>query len=127
MGREEQDRRVGGGDEEVGDGILFLGRHPRTALAAAFLGAEGLERCALDIAAEGNGDDHVLALDQILVVDTVPGGGDLADAGGRIGFGDLVEFLDHHFVELGPVSEDFEQLADRGGQLAKLAGDLVAA
>ena len=47
--------------------------------------------------------------------------------GVAIGCGDLVELLAHHRVELDPVAEDLEQLADRGGELAQLAGDLVAA
>ena len=55
----------------MGDRILVLGRHAGAALAAALLGAEGVERGALDVAAEGDGDDHLLALDQVLVLDAV--------------------------------------------------------
>ena len=69
------------GDEQLGDGILVLGRHAGAALAAARLRAEVVERGALDVAAERDGDDHVLALDQILVVDAVGGGGDLGRRG----------------------------------------------
>ena len=74
-----------------------------------------------------DGHDHVLALDQVLVLDPVPGGRDLGDSRRRIGVGDLVELVAHHRVELDPVAEDLEQSGDRGGELAQLAGDLVAA
>ena len=75
----------------------------------------------------GDGHDHVLALDQILVLDPVPGGRDLGDPRGGELVGDLVELGAHHRVELDPVAEDLEQLADRDGELPQLAGDLVAA
>ena len=67
--REEQHRRVGGGGEDAGDRVLVLGRHARAALAAAMLGPVGRQRRALHIAAVGDGDDHVLAGDQVLVLD----------------------------------------------------------
>src|SRR3546814_15600622 len=73
--REEQNRRVGRGDEEFGDDIFVLRRHAGATLAAAALGAEGVERSALDIAVERDGDDHLLELDQILVIDAVGGRG----------------------------------------------------
>ena len=41
-GREEQHRRVGGGDEQFRDRVLVLCRHARTTLAAALLGTEGV-------------------------------------------------------------------------------------
>ena len=75
---EEQHRIVGRGDEQVGDRVLFLGRHAGAALAAALLLAEHGERRALDVAVHGHGHDHVLALDQVLVLDAVGGGGELA-------------------------------------------------
>ena len=114
VGREEQHRRVGRGDEQLGDRILVLGRHAGAALAAAVLGAERVERGALDVAAQGHGHDHVLALDQILVVDAVGRRRDLGDARRRIWRRDLVEFVAHHRVELDAVAEDLEQFADRG-------------
>ena len=118
---------MGRGDEQLDDRVLVLGRHAGAALAAARLGSEGFERGALDVAAERHGHDHLLALDQVLVLDPVPGGGDLGDSRGCIGLGDLVELGAHHRIELGPVGEDLEQAGDRGGELAKLSGDLVAA
>ena len=66
---EEQDRRVGVGDEQAGDEILLLGRHAGAALAAAPLRPVGVERHALDPAGMGDGHHHVLALDQVLVLE----------------------------------------------------------
>src|SRR3546814_7289699 len=59
-GGEEQHRRVGGGDEQLPDGVLVLGRHAGPALAAPLLRTEGVQRRALDISAHGHGHDHVL-------------------------------------------------------------------
>ena len=66
---EEQDRRVGIGDEQAGDEILLLGRHAGAALAAAPLRPVGVERHALDPAGMGDGHHHVLALDEVLVLE----------------------------------------------------------
>ena len=65
---EEQHRRMRRGDEQPGDEILFARLHAGAALAAAPLRAVGRERHALDVAGVRNGDDHVLALDQVLVL-----------------------------------------------------------
>jgi hypothetical protein len=67
--REEQHRRVGRGDEQPGDEILVARLHAGAALAAALLRAIGRQRHALDVAGMADGDDHVLALDQVLVLD----------------------------------------------------------
>ena len=66
---EEQHRRVGRGDEQPGDEILLARLHAGAALAAAPLRPVGRERHALDVAGMRDGDDHVLALDQVLVLD----------------------------------------------------------
>src|SRR5262245_25436547 len=67
-GGEEQHRRVGVHYEQLGDEILVPRRHSGTALAAAALGAIARQRHALDVAAVGDGQYHVLALDQVLDV-----------------------------------------------------------
>ena len=66
---EEQHRRMRGGDEQPRDEILLAHLHAAAALAAAPLRAIGRERHALDVAEMRDGDDHVLALDQVLVLD----------------------------------------------------------
>ena len=69
---------MGIGDEDLVDEILIARRHARAALAAAALGAIGGQRYSLDIAAMGDGDDHVLLLDQgldvMLELDLLQGG-----------------------------------------------------
>ena len=57
------------GDEQVLDEVFFLGRRADAALAAAPLRAVERQRRALDVAAVGHGDDHVLVGDQVLDVD----------------------------------------------------------
>ena len=59
---------MGAGNEETGDEILFPGRHAGAALAAAALRPIGRERHALDVAGMGHGHHHVLALDEILIL-----------------------------------------------------------
>ena len=56
------------GDEQARDEIVLARRHARAPLAAASLGAVGRHRHALDVTAMGNGDHHVLSLDQVLDV-----------------------------------------------------------
>src|SRR5262249_9332123 len=63
---EEQQVRVGGGDEEVGDDVLFLRLHAGHALAAAALAAIGLDVGALDVAGARDRDDHLLVGQQVL-------------------------------------------------------------
>ena len=60
---------MGVGDEQRGDEIVLFRRHAGKALAAAPLRPVVGQRRALDIALMGDGDDHVLPLDQVLIVD----------------------------------------------------------
>ncbi|MCY1171370.1 hypothetical protein D9M73_114790 [compost metagenome] len=124
--REEQHRRVRAGHEQVRDRVFILGGHARTALAAARLGAEGVERGALDIALHRHGDDHVLALDQILIVNAIGGGGDVGLARGREFGADRDQFLAHHREQLGAIGENGEQFGDRIGEALQFVADLVA-
>ena len=81
------------GDEDLGDEILVARRHAGAAAAAAPLRAVGRERHALDVAAVRDGDDDVLALDQVLVLDLALDVDDLgAPRGGELGLdaGELV-------------------------------------
>ena len=54
--------------EHAGDEILILHRDAGPPFAAAMLGAIGRKRCAFDIAAMRHRDDHILALNQVLIV-----------------------------------------------------------
>ena len=84
---------MGVGDEERGDEVLILGRHAAHALAAAALGPVLGERRALDVAALGDGDDHVLALDQVLVVEVGVPVDDLGASRNGEEIPDLAEFV----------------------------------
>src|SRR5690606_15462177 len=125
-GGEEQDRIVSGGDEHLLHRVLFLRRHPGAALATTVLGAERRERGALDVAVERDRHDHLVAFDQVLVLDAVPGGGDLADARGRILVADFDQLLAHHFVEPAAVGEDREVFLDLHREFLEFVADLVA-
>ena len=55
-------------DEKRRDDVVFFRGHAGQTLTAAPLRAEVGKWCALDVAARSNGDDHVLALDEVLVL-----------------------------------------------------------
>ena len=118
---------MGRGDEHSRHGIFLLGRHTSTALAAAVLRAESAERCAFDIAVKCDGHDHVFAFDQVFVVQTIPRGGNLGNAGGRECFAHRHQLIPHHAIELHAVSQNREVVFDKGRQLFQLVPDLVAA
>ena len=58
---------MGIGNKECGDNIFIFGRHPLQPFAATLLCPEISQGGALDIAACGDCDDHLLAFNQILV------------------------------------------------------------
>ena len=66
------------GHEQFGDGVLFLGRHTRAALAAPVLRAERRQSGALDITAMGDGHDHFLTFHEVFVIEPIPACGDFA-------------------------------------------------
>ena len=66
---EEQHRRMRRGDEQPRDEILVARLHAGAALAAAALRPVGRQRHALDVAEMRHGHHHVLAVDQVLVLD----------------------------------------------------------
>ena len=112
--------------EQFGDGILILRRHAGTALAAPCLCPEAFERRALDIALHRHGDDHLLALDQILVIDPVSSRRDFGQAWGREFAFDRFQFFAHHGVELHPVAQNGEIFGNRFGQASQFLADFIA-
>ena len=112
--------------EDLGDEILFPGAHAGASLAAAALGAVGLQRHALDIAVVADRHHHVLALDQVLDIDLGLGLDQFRAA--RCGelFLDLQNLVPEHPAQLFPRCQDAEELADLGADLVQLRGDLVA-
>ena len=82
---------------------------PARPLPPRRLRTESLEGGALDIAGHGDGYDHLLALDQRLVVDTVERGGYLRPARRGKLVADFLKLGAHHGVKLDAVGKDFEQ------------------
>src|SRR5262249_61286710 len=103
------------------------GRLAAAPAPAAPLGAIRRERDALDVAEVRDGDDHVLALDQILVLDLALL---LEDGGparrGKLGFGGVEFVLDDGEDALAR-SQDLQIIRDLGRELVELGGNLVAA
>ena len=124
---EEQHRRVRRGDEQPGDEILLAGLHAGAALAAALLRPIGRQRHALDVAGVRDGDDHVLALDQVLVLHLAF----LVDDDGAARRGELVldrgELVLDDGLDAGARAQDVEIVGDLVGELVELGLDLVAA
>ncbi len=124
---EEQHRRVGRRHEQPGDEILVARLHAGAALAAALLRPVGRERHPLDVAEMGDGDDHVLALDQVLVLhlaflvddDGAARRRELLAHGGELGLDDRQDARAR--------AQDIQVVGDLLGELVDLGGDLVAA
>ena len=118
---------MGGGDEQAGDEILFARLHAGAALAAAPLGPVGRQRHALDVAEMGDGDDHVLALDQVLVLH-LPF---LVDDDGAARRREFLPHLQHlgldDRLDARARTQNVEIVGDLDGELVELRLDLVAA
>ena len=124
---EEQHRRMGRGHEQAADKILVAGLHARAALAAAALRPIGRERHALDVAGVRDRDHHVLALDQVLVLDLAF----LLDDDGFARGGELALhrrkfFLDDR-LHARARAQDVEIVGDFDRELVELFGNLLAA
>ena len=124
-GGEEQDVRVGGGNEQRFDKVLVPGRGADLALAAAVLRTVQGDGVTLDIPLVGHGDHHVLLHDQVLdgyIVGLVDDGGAAHVA---VGLLDLPQFVDNDRVDLLLVGQDTPQLGDGGPHGLVLLDDLV--
>ena len=64
LGREEQNRRVGGSHKQTGNKIFVFGCHGRLSFAAALLRLISVKRNTLDITGFGNRNHHILTLNQ---------------------------------------------------------------
>ncbi len=108
-------------------GVLVFGRHARAAFAAAILRAECGERRALDIAAMGDGDDHLFAFHQVFVVDAVPARGDFAQARRGEFAVDGFQLFAHHRIQLYAVAQNRQIFVDLDRQLLQFIANFIAA
>jgi len=115
------------GDEQSCDEVLLAGLHAGTTLAAALLRPIGRQRHPLDVARMRDGDDHVLALDQVLVLHLAVLIDDDGPAGRRIFGLDGDHLVLDDRLDAGPRSQDVQIVGDLGGELVELVLDLVAA
>ena len=125
VGRKDQQRRMGVGHEQGRDHVLFLGGHARQALAAAFLRAEFGQRRALGPAGAGDGDHHILALDQVFVIHVAGPFDDLGAArDGELLFhiAQLIRNDRHHAIAR---AQDIQVILDLGRKLLQLIGDFL--
>ena len=117
---------MGVGDEEPGDEILLARLHAGAALAAAMLRPVGREGHALDVARMADGDDHVLALDQVLVLEIGVRIEDLGSPRRRVRGADLGQLGTDDPHDAGARAQDVEIVGDLSGKLGQLLADLVA-
>ena len=117
---------MGRGHEEVLDEVLFLRRRADAALAAAPLRAVERQGRALDVAAAGHGDDHVLLDDQVLDVDVRGLGHDLRAPLVAELLLDRPELLHDDLEDELLGAEDLAELRDQGQDLLELGDDLLA-
>src|SRR5918997_3208795 len=98
---------VGGRDKEVVDVVALFQLHPGDAHPAAALLAERVDGDALQVAAVGDGDDHLLLGDEVLYLEV---GAlvhrDLGPPLVGVGCPDLEELLFDDLVDLGLVGQD---------------------
>ena len=121
---EEEDGNVRGADEHLLDEVVLFGAVPRDAHAAAVLGAVFGDGEALDIAAARHGDDDVLLVDEVFVLDRAVVDGDLRAAGGGILLPDLHEVGADDGENARLVGEDIAKVRDGRVQRVELFSEL---
>ena len=114
------------GDEQAMDEILLLRLHAGAALAAAPLRAIGRERHALDVAGVRDGDDHVFARDQVLVLDLAVGFDDLRAARRGVGVLHREQFVLDDAEQAFARAQNVEIIGDLDGELVQRFGDFLA-
>ena len=117
---------MGRSHEQPCDEILLARLHGGAPLAAATLRPIGRERHALDVAGVADRDDHVLALDQILVVEVRVAVENFGTARGSVSGSDRRQFSPDDVLDASTRPENIEQFGDLDRQFVQLLGDLVA-
>ena len=93
-------------DEQFDDGILVLCCHAAAPLAAPGLSPERIKRRAFDISAMRHGHDHLVAFNQVFILETIPCRCNLGNTRGGISIADLFELFAQHTVEFHPVRQN---------------------
>ena len=114
------------GHEQAADEILVAGLHPRPALAATALGAIGRQRHPLGVAGMRDRDDHVLALDQVLVLDLAFLLDDDSPARGGELLLDRSELVLDDRLNPGARAQDIQIIGDFDRELVQLFGNFLA-
>ena len=127
VGGEKQQRRMGVGDEQSGNHVIGFGRHRGQTLAAAVLLTKLAQGRALDVTARGDGDDHILTLDQVFVFHVARPVDNLGAAGDGEGGFDLTQFVADDCHDAVAAAEDFKVVLDLAGQFFQLVSDLFDA
>src|SRR5262249_27485543 len=96
---EDQHVAVGGGDQQMLDEILSAGAHADAAFAPARLAAVVVYAGALDIAAAGDGDGHVLFGDEVFETNLAGVFDDLGAALVGVVLLDFLELLDDQVLQ----------------------------
>ncbi|MNL30439.1 hypothetical protein D3C87_1521760 [compost metagenome] len=115
------------GHEQPRHEIFLAGGHARAALAAAVLRPIGRKRHAFDIAGMADGDDHVLAGDQVLVVEIGSVIADLGAARRTELLANGFEFLADDGADALAAAQNIEIVFDLGAQAIEFVADFVAA
>ena len=117
---------MGVDDEDLADEVLLAGGHAGPALAAAALRPVGRQRHPFDVAGVRDGDDHLLALDQVLDVVLELDLLDLGAARGREFLLHLLKFAAQDLQKALPGAEDLEISGDLLDERLQVLDDLVA-
>ena len=123
---EDKDVGMGGGDEEPFDEILLLRAHAGFPLAATALGPVEGNGVALDVAAVGDGDHHVLLDDQVLQGELPGFFDDFRAAGVAVAFLDLEQLVLDDGQDLHLARQDLFEPLDQRQDVVVLGDDLVA-
>src|ERR1035437_6702564 len=122
---EDQQVAVGGGHDQVLEEILGARAHADAALAAARLPAVGIDGRALEIAAVGRGDGHVLDGHQVFQADLAGVFNDLGAALVAIQLPDFLQLFDDSLAHQFLGAQQFQVLGDAALDFSQLVGDLL--
>ncbi|SIK41608.1 Uncharacterised protein [Mycobacteroides abscessus subsp. abscessus] len=125
LGGEEQDPVMRRAHKEVLDDVILLQASTLHALAAALLAAVQVGLGALGVPGFGDGDDDILARDEVLVGDVPVGRDDAGPAVVAVLLGDLGEFVLDDGALTFRLGQDVLEVGDLGLDLGEVVDDLL--